>query len=93
MSNTVCQGGLQAIIVGPNNVQVLVHYDAREPLANSATHDASLAMMHGETFFHRDRTHMQMKTPDDPLKVTVARERQVVGISRVDCTGRTREAR
>ena len=80
-SNTIRQCSLQAIVVGPDNVHVLVHYDAREPLANSPPHDARLAMMHGETFCYHDRTHVQLKAPDNALKVTVARERQVVRIS------------
>ena len=93
MSNAVRERGLQAIVVGPNDVRVLVHYDARELLANSSPHDSRFAMMHGKAFFHHDRTHVQVKTPDDALKVAFARKSQVVRIARVDRASRICQAR
>ena len=83
VTNTVGEDGFEAIEVFAGDVGSSVCDETGQSLAHALTHDASLAMIHGKTFFHEDRGNMSGEAIHMARKCIIAGKGQVVGVTRV----------
>ena len=58
MANAIGQNCFQTIVVFAWNIWMLVGDDSRQPLSDALAHDARLAVIHSEAFFHDNRRCM-----------------------------------
>jgi len=76
VANAVDECSLQAIILLPTYIQLLVYNDSRELLAHALVHDAGLTVTDIESLFSRSSCNMHAESLGGPGKVTSTREGQ-----------------
>ena len=81
----------EQIEIRPLHIHVLVDDEAGQVLPHSLTHDARLAVVHGETVLKQDRGNMRGEPLDSPLEFLTARKSKIVRVTRVPRAGRFRE--
>ncbi len=92
ISAAIRQNSFQAIVIRSRDVQVCVHHDARQPLANTLPHDSRLSVMNGESLLNHRRTDVNVEPLGNTIEVAFARECQIVSVSGVGCSHGFREA-
>ena len=81
MPAAVGQRGLEAVIDSAVNVEVIIDDESAQPLADTAAHDARLAMMNLESLVVHDLPHEGLKPFEALRKARVTREGQVIGVA------------
>ncbi len=89
---TVGKRRLETVKGRSRNIHALVGDQSRQMLANTLTHDARLAVMHGETFFEQDRGGVSGKSLCAPPEFLIAGKREIVSIASVLSARGLREA-
>ena len=90
-ANAVGEDGFEAVIVHATDIGVAVDDETCEMLADSLTHDAGFAMMDAEAFVVGDGCYMCGEAFGMSIDSSSG-EGEIVGVSRVDCSDRLREA-
>jgi len=62
VARTVMQDRLQPVILLPAHVEMLVHHDSHELLANPPAHETRLACVNLKPFFQGDPAHLHLKS-------------------------------
>lgn len=90
--NATGERGLEPIEIGADDIHVLVCDQTRQVPPHALWHDAPLAVMHWEAFFHQDGSHVRREQFDSPLKHgPVAGERKIIRVARVFGPNRFRQ--
>src|SRR5437016_6118213 len=83
VADAIGQDGLETVKIGARDIHVLIRHNSSQMLAHAPPHDACLAVIHRKSFFQQDRSHMNRESIHVSCEGLVAREREIVGVTRV----------
>jgi hypothetical protein len=92
LANAIVEGGLKPVEIGARNVGTFIRHQSRQTLPHALAHDARLAVVHGKPFFHQNDRDVRGKSLDAALELFAARKREIVGITGVFGSGRSRQS-
>jgi hypothetical protein len=90
--DAIGERGLEPIEIGADDIHVLVLDQTRQVLPHALWHDARLAVMNSEAFFHQDGSHVRREQFDSPFKHGPSPgERKIIRVARVFGPNRFRQ--
>ena len=89
-ANAVRESRLEAIKIGPFDVDALIHYEAGQLLPHTTTHDSCFMMIRRKTLLMQNGGNMRCEPVNAPFKLLVARKCEIVCVPRVLSAGRSR---